>query len=122
MTIEAFVGEDYFNFGIRVVMINRMANAFSGSRDMVLRLGEHGLYTWEPVPDPGNAVALAPSFQLPADCGRALLQALTVHYNGADDTRLLREDYRRALDRGEKQDAVIADVVKSLAQAAQARR
>ena len=121
MTIEAFVGEDYFNFGIRVVLINRMAGAFAGARDTVLRLGDNGTSLWEPLPERDDVV-LAPTFHLPPDCGRALLQALTVHYNGADDTRLLREDYRRALDRGEKQDAVIADVVKSLALAAQARR
>lgn len=69
--------------------------------------------TWERAPQDGTTVK--PSFHLPDEGGRALLDALAHHYEGAEDTRRLRADYDAALKRSDAKDHVIADVVRSLA-------
>jgi hypothetical protein len=70
--------------------------------------------TWEDI-DTTSGADVAPTFRLPAETGRALLDALAHHYEGGEDTRRLRADYDAALKRADAKDAVIADVLKTLA-------
>lgn len=73
---------------------------------------------WDEVGPPGAAVQdaiLEPTFVLPWDSGRALLDALTRHYEGAEDTRTLRRDYDAERKRVDEQAKVIADIAKVLA-------
>jgi hypothetical protein len=58
---------------------------------------------------------LEPTFVLPYDSGRALLDALTRHYHGAEDTRALRRDYDAERHRVDMQNAVISDIAVALA-------
>lgn len=73
---------------------------------------------WDELPPPGSAIAdsmIEPTFILPFDSGRALLEALTRHYNGAKDTRALRRDYDNERKRVDEQTKVIGDIARMLA-------
>lgn len=58
---------------------------------------------------------ITPAVTLPYDSGRALLQALVEHYQGAEDTRALRRDYDAERKRVDHHVEVIADIARSLA-------
>lgn len=75
-------------------------------------------FEWTDLGPPGLAVpdsVLEPTFVLPFDSGRALLDALARHYSGAEDTRALRRDYDAERSRVDEQAKVIADIAKALA-------
>jgi hypothetical protein len=69
--------------------------------------------TWEALEEP--AVEVEPSFTLPEDTGRGLLEALVRHYQGAEDTRALRQDYNAERKRVDELTKVLSDVTKTLA-------
>lgn len=74
---------------------------------------------WDEVGPPGAAIhdsILEPTFVLPFDSGRALLEELTRHYNGAEDTRQLRKDYDAERKRVDEQGKIIADIARTLAE------
>lgn len=74
---------------------------------------------WDEVGPPGAAIhdsILEPTFVLPWDSGRALLEELTRHYNGAEDTRQLRKDYDAERKRVDEQGKIIADIARTLAE------
>lgn len=106
--IDVLLGEDYFGYELKVLVVNRQ----EGARDTALRVLEDGRPEWKEI-DPHEAVC--PTFLLPYDTGRALLNALTRHYHGADDTRALRRDYDAERARVDKQGELIGDVLRTLA-------
>lgn len=57
-----------------------------------------------------------PTITLPMDSGRALLEALVLHYQGAEDTRALRRDYDNERKRVDDLAKTLADVACLLAQ------
>jgi len=94
----------------------------------IIREADHGRYVlhtensntfrWDELPPPTAALSdgvLEPTIVLPSDSGRALLEALVRHYNGAEDTRTLRRDYDAERRRVDEQNKVIADVARILA-------
>ena len=104
---EHIVGESLDIFLIR---------AHDGER-YVLHMEDSRTFRWDSI---GTAIAAPdgvyePSFTLPFDTGRALLEALTRHYNGAEDTRALRRDYDAERKRVDTAVEVIADIARSLA-------
>lgn len=56
-----------------------------------------------------------PTFTLPGDSGRALLEALVHHYQGTEDTRALRRDYDAERKRVDTQAQTIALIAQALA-------
>lgn len=61
----------------------------------IARFGDGSFECWE---TPEVNAQVTPSLRLPDEFARALLDALTRHYHGAEDTRALRRDYD--LERG----------------------
>ena len=112
MTIRVYVGERDMMLGnISVAIVNH----FEGTTGpgTILRFVADDLLRWDEF-DPHSGEAVEPSFRLPGDAGRALLDALAHHYEGAEDTRRLRADYDAERCRVDAQALVIADVVRAL--------
>lgn len=84
----------------------------------VLHTEDSNTFRWDELPPPTAALSdsmLEPTVVLPFDSGRALLQALIEHYQGAEDTRALRRDYDNERKRVDEQAKVIADIARALA-------
>jgi hypothetical protein len=109
--IRAHISEHFAGFGIEIVI----ANHLDEQTVEVLHV-EHtdGIPSTRWLPHAPGTDVPAPTFTLPADSGRALLDALTRHYNGAEDTRALRRDYDAERKRVDEQAKVIADVARAL--------
>lgn len=94
--IRAYVYDSYpmggFSVGISLVMLPP-----EGSPDVrprVLRLGASGnasTSAWDEVPP--DLLLGDPTMTLDGEAARALLDGLTRHFQGAEDTRALRRDY-----------------------------
>jgi hypothetical protein len=87
--IKAQIAGDFLSDGISVRILNE-----SDSVRLVLVPGEDGYTRWEPF-DPQQALsATAPwlTIRLPDEAGRALLDALLRHYQGASDMHTVRSD------------------------------
>lgn len=76
---------------------------------------DDGVVSWTEWTDDAVTRDDKPSILLPHDSGRALLQALVEHYQGAEDTRALRRDYDAERKRVDHHVEVIADIARSLA-------
>jgi hypothetical protein len=83
---------------------------------LLIRLGDaRNFDAMEPLPE--GAAPIEPTMRLSDEYGRALLDALTRHYHGAEDTRALRRDYDAERARADRKDELIADTLRTLAQA-----
>lgn len=111
MTMTVYVNEDPLGRGLSVSFVGNFEN---GSGVMILRLTDSGT-AWESLDVDDLTTPQEPTFRLPSDAGRALLDALMRHYNGAEDTRALRRDYDAERKRADEQAKVLADVVRTLA-------
>ena len=105
--IDVLLGEDYFGYDLKVAIVNRQED-----RTTILRIREDGSHQWEIVP---RDEPMLPTFRLPMDTGRAMLNALARHYHGADDARALRLDYDAERARVDKQGELIGEVLRTLA-------
>ena len=111
MTMTVYLHEDMMGAGLSVTFVERPGN---GLDPLIMRFSEQGV-SWESF-DANDLVAQPePTFRLPWDAGRALLDVLTRHYNGAEDTRALRRDYDAERKRVDEQAKVLADVARTLA-------
>lgn len=108
--IRAHIREPYTGLSSIEVVI---ANHLDANTVHVMHLPEDGGVRWDPYDD--TAAPPKPTLVLPVETGRVLLDALTLHYQGAEDTRALRRDYDAERRRVDEQAKVIADVVRSLA-------
>jgi len=111
MTMHVYLHEDLMAHGLTVTFVERRAD---GLDPAIMRLSEVGVI-WETFDANDLAVQPEPTFRLPAEAGRALLEALVRHYNGAEDTRALRRDYDAERKRVDEQAKVLADVARTLA-------
>lgn len=111
MTLQVYLREDMMGRGLSVTFTDNYEN---GPGPVILRLSDVGAI-WESVDADDLTTPLEPTFRLPAEAGRALLDALTRHYNGAEDTRSLRRDYDAERKRVDEQAKVLADVARTLA-------
>ncbi len=112
MTIRAYVNDNLMMFGsLHVAIVDQSDD---GHVLRILRISDDPFAeSWEDIDH--NAGDVAPTLKLPGEAGRALLDALVRHYDGGEDTRRLRADYDAALKRADAKDAVLADVLKTLA-------
>ena len=109
--IRVHVSESLMALGTSVHVVDNFEN---GAGHVILRLDGNAT-RWEPF-DPNDVTeAPEPTFRLPLDVGRAVLDALVRHYNGAEDTRSLRRDYDAERKRVDEQAKLIADVARTLA-------
>lgn len=112
--IRAHVSERHFGHAVDIFIVDHQED---GKR--ILRMNEDGSSTWSDVISGSPAYTAdtpKPTMSLPWDTARTVLDALTQHYKGAEDTRQLRCDYDAERKRVDVQASVIADVVKSLAE------
>lgn len=84
--IRAYIHENLIGYSVDVSVIMHPAE---GSLDRQFRILRGG--SWEDF-DPGAPVE-QPTLRLDGDSARAVLDALTSHYHGAEDSRALRRDY-----------------------------
>lgn len=112
MTIQVYIGrEDLLAGGLAVAIVDHFNGTQGPGR--IFRPGELG-GSWEDF-DPIDVFdPVAPSFKLPMEAGRALLDALAHHYQGHEDTRRLRADYDAERKRVDEQAKLIADVLRSV--------
>jgi hypothetical protein len=112
MTVHAYINESRMIFGsLHVAIVDQSED---GHVRQILRVTDDPFAaSWEDIDH--NAGDVAPTLKLPGEAGRALLDALVRHYDGAEDTRALRADYDAALKRADAKDAVLADVLRTLA-------
>lgn len=111
--IEVRLREQYVSDFLEVFVIRQ-----DGGQRFILHQGDSMTTTWDELPAPGAAIAdpmIEPTFRLPFDSGRALLEALVRHYNGAEDTRALRRDYDAERKRVDEQNKTIGDIARMLA-------
>lgn len=101
------MGEDVIKVLIREQLVSDTLDVFLVRQDegarYLLHMENSSVFRWDEVPSGGavSDVILEPTFVLPFDSGRALLDSLVRHYQGAEDTRQLRKDYeneRRRVD------------------------
>lgn len=107
--IRAHINEPFEGFTSLEVVI---ADHVGDGRALVMHLDDDGRHRWDEH-DPHTQPK--PTLTLPMDTGRALLDALTRHYQGAEDTRQLRLDYERERTRVDEQGKVLADIARTLA-------
>jgi hypothetical protein len=108
--IRAYIREPYLGLtGIDVVIVNHIDDQVS----YLMRIGDQGQVIWDEPPN--DFAEPKPTFSLPADTGRVLLDALVRHYQGAEDSRSLRRDYDAERQRVDEQAKVLADVARTLA-------
>lgn len=84
----------------------------------ILHTENSTVFRWDEIPSDQAAMTdgmLEPTIVLPFDSGRALLEALVHHYQGAEDTRALRRDYEHERRRVDQLAKVISDVAQTLA-------
>lgn len=109
MTIRAHIAQKYWADSVEVFLVDHLEMGLV----RVLYMDETGTYHWEEHAEAANDVK--PTLVLPADSGRALLQALVEHYQGAEDTRALRRDYDAERKRVDVQGTLIGEIVLALA-------
>lgn len=117
--IEVRLREQYVTDILEVFIIR----SYEGQRH-VLHQEDSQTFSWDEMPPPSAALrdsTIEPTFILPFDSGRALLDALTRHYHGADDTRALRRDYDAERKRVDEHARTIADIARALANTPQER-
>lgn len=101
-----------FGFGVAILIADRPGENAAGMPYRALRFGEGGSREWEHVTD--VYAGSGPTLVLEDGEARALLDALTRYYHGAEDTRALRKDYDGERARVDKLTATLGDVVKAL--------
>lgn len=113
MTIRVRIREHPVSDCIDVFVIN---DADHGR--FLLHTEDSNTFRWTELPPPTAGLTdgmLEPTVVLPFDTGRALLQALVEHYQGAEDTRALRRDYDAERKRVDAQAKAISDICVALA-------
>lgn len=120
--IRVFIADDFIGAGIAVsIVLDHAGDHSQPPERRIMRVAEKGHIDFVPV-DPMTATdgVTAPTFRLCDDMARALLEELTRHYHGADDSRALRRDYDAERGRVDKlTDALIGVAQYSLARPAQ---
>jgi hypothetical protein len=102
--IRAYVTDDNYGRGVAIAIVLRPGDDERGRATQIMRFRD-GIETWH---DLEEQVAGDPTLRLDDDSARALLDALTRYYHGAEDTRALRRDYDDERKRVDKlTDAVI---------------
>lgn len=113
--IRAYLREDRLGMSLDITLIREGDGGLNPP--MILRLpeGEDSFARWEHLPEQPRP-DIPPTLRLGEDEARALLDALTRHYGGADDVRALRRDYDAERQRVDTLTAALVDVTRQLAE------
>ena len=112
--IEVHIREHLVSDALDVFVVRK----HDGVRAVLHTEGSSTIFRWDEIGRERTAVpdsVLEPTFVLPFDSGRVLLEALVRHYDGAEDTRQLRRDYDAERRRVDEQAKVISDIAMTLA-------
>jgi len=97
--LRIYIADDFMGSGIKISIVREHTDhsQLAGPRceRTILRIsddpsGRHA-HRWEEVSNDGRVVE--PTLRLDEETARTLLDVLTRHYQGAEDTRALRRDY-----------------------------
>ena len=111
--IRAYVSDHHYGMGVSIAIVNHLGEGESLPA-MVKRFGEDGLETWDQL-EP--LAQIRPTLTLTDDEARSLLDSLTRHYHGAEDTRALRRDYDAERERVDKLISMLGMLAQSCADA-----
>lgn len=94
--IRVFTQDNFIGQAVDIAIIRDLpGDALNAPRRMILRFEQDEtvgpVERWDPVEQPGARID--PTMRIGQDEARALLDALTRHFHGAEDTRALRRDY-----------------------------
>lgn len=109
MTVQAFISDDYVGMRVRIAIVQDFG---AGRPSHILRHAASGHHEWVEL---GEDAPVEPTLTLSTHEAVAVLDALTRHFHGAEDTRALRRDYDAERRRVDEQAKVIADVARALA-------
>lgn len=109
--IRVYTQDNFAGMSIDIAIIRDIpGDAFSAPHRMILRFEQDEaagpVERWDPVEQPG--VRIDPTMRIGDEEARALLDALTRHFHGAEDTRALRRDYDAERKRVDGLIAVVA--------------
>ena len=116
--IRAYVHEDIHGFNVAVSVVMHPEAGCIDMKPRVLHFGdaEHQwAVTWDEIED-GSVER--PTFRLNHEQARAVLDALTVHFQGAEDTRALRRDYDHERKRVDQLTGALSSLALKLAEPA----
>jgi hypothetical protein len=105
--IRAYVHDNYMSYNVGISILNEQPSDDGGApfRRLLRFNGDDMLRTWEEI---DYNQPMLPTLTLGHDEAMALVAALTNHYQGVDNERLLRKDYDAERGRVDKlADAVI---------------
>lgn len=98
---RVYITDDFATMGISIVIAREWNGDFNNPpRRDIMHYGPSGVIEWE-MAEPGGIVQ-KPSLRMDEEVARALLDALTRHFHGSEDSRVLRKDYddeRKRVDR-----------------------
>lgn len=112
--IRGYITEDRLGSAVRISLVQEQPPN-DQNPPLILRINNDGVapsYRWEPI-DPGAETQ--PTLTIHQDTARALLDALTRHFHGAEDTRALRRDYDCERERVDVLTGALVDVTRTLA-------
>lgn len=115
--IRAYINDHLAGYNLEVSVVMHPPEGSFDVRPRILRLGSgDGTVTqgWEEIPDPYGPIE--PTFTLGQDEARAVLDALTAHYHGADDTRALRRDYDHERSRVDRLISTVSTIAAAAAE------
>lgn len=112
MSIRAHISETRLLYGIDITIADHRSDVIR-----ILHLTDDGGMRWDEISrtEAAPAEVIEPTVRLPQEAGRALLDALMHHYQGAEDTRQIRRDYDAERKRVDEQAKVIGDIARTLA-------
>jgi hypothetical protein len=109
--IRAYISEDFPADAVKIAVVRQPED---GRPEAILRVIDNSpRLRWEAI-GPDNP-AIEPTMMLHDDEARALLESLTRHFQGAEDTRALRRDYDNERARVDGLTAALIDVAQTLA-------
>lgn len=116
--IRAYIQDDFACDSVRVAIVRDAGDHYDVLRPrQILRLTQEDgsrFPWWEEIPNPAPAT-VEPTMRLGGEEARALLDALTRHFHGAEDTRALRRDYDAERKRVDGLIAAVTQVAGQLA-------
>ena len=117
--IRAYIHDNFATggFSVGVSVVRHPPEGSLDVRPRILRLGgarDPYRLAWDEVPADGAIVA--PTLTMDDEAARALLDALTRHYQGAEDTRALRRDYDAERKRVDDLTGHLAAIARTLAE------
>jgi hypothetical protein len=113
--IRAFVSDNLIGFRVAVTLVRTPeGQGVHDGNAWILRLAGDPIHAgWERIED--SAAEVRPTLTLGHEEARALLDGLAEHYQGASDTRLLRQDRDHERGRVDKLLDVVAEIAKERA-------